>query len=38
MLPRDEALQICDTVLAHAKAAGAEDAAVALTTVATNCA
>ena len=26
MLDRDEALKICDTVLAHAKAAGAEDA------------
>lgn len=30
MLSRDEALQVCDTVLAHAKAAGAEDAAVSL--------
>jgi len=30
MLNRDEALKICDTVLAHAKAAGAEDAAVSL--------
>lgn len=28
MLTRDEALRICETVLAHAKAAGAEDAAV----------
>jgi predicted Zn-dependent protease len=28
MLTRDEALKICDTVLAHVKAAGAEDAAV----------
>ena len=27
MLARDEALKICETVLAHAKAAGAEDAA-----------
>lgn len=31
MLTRDEALRICETVLAHAKAAGAEDAAVSLT-------
>lgn len=30
MLARDEALRICDTVLAHAKAAGAEDAAASL--------
>lgn len=30
MLARDEALQICETVLSHAKAAGAEDAAVSL--------
>jgi len=30
MLDRDEALKICDTVLAHAKAAGAEDASVSL--------
>ena len=30
MLNRDEALKICDTVLAHAKAAGAEDAIVSL--------
>jgi predicted Zn-dependent protease len=30
MLNRDEALTICDTVLAHAKAAGAEDAIVSL--------
>jgi predicted Zn-dependent protease len=28
MLTRDEALKICETVLAHAKTAGAEDAAV----------
>ena len=28
MLTRDEALKICETVLGHAKAAGAEDAAV----------
>ena len=28
MLTRDEALKICDTLLAHAKAAGAEDASV----------
>jgi predicted Zn-dependent protease len=28
MLTREEALEICDTVLAHAKAAGAEDAVV----------
>jgi predicted Zn-dependent protease len=28
MLTRDEALQICDTLLGHAKAAGAEDAAI----------
>ena len=28
MLNRDDALKICDTVLAHAKAAGAEDAMV----------
>ena len=26
MLTRDEAIKICETVLAHAKAAGAEDA------------
>ena len=30
MLTRDEALKICETVLAHAKSAGAEDAAVSL--------
>ena len=30
MLNRDEALKICETVLAHAKAAGAEDASVSL--------
>ena len=30
MLTRDEALKICETVLAHAKAAGAEDASVSL--------
>ncbi len=30
MLTRDEALKICETVLAHAKTAGAEDAAVSL--------
>lgn len=30
MLGRDEALKICETVLAHAKAAGAEDAIVSL--------
>ena len=30
MLTRDEALAICETVLAHAKAAGAEDATVSL--------
>jgi predicted Zn-dependent protease len=30
MLERDEALKICDTVLAHAKSAGAEDASVSL--------
>ena len=30
MVTRDEALKICATVLAHAKAAGAEDATVAL--------
>jgi predicted Zn-dependent protease len=30
MLNRDEALKICEMVLAHAKAAGAEDAAVSL--------
>jgi predicted Zn-dependent protease len=30
MLARDEALRICETVLSHAKAAGAEDAAVSL--------
>ena len=30
MLTRDEALKICETVLAHAKAAGAEDATVSL--------
>jgi predicted Zn-dependent protease len=30
MLTRDDALRICETVLAHAKAAGAEDAAVSL--------
>lgn len=30
MLARDEALTICETVLAHAKAAGAEDAAVSV--------
>jgi predicted Zn-dependent protease len=30
MLPRDQALTICETVLSHAQAAGAEDAAVSL--------
>src|SRR5687768_14931668 len=30
MLNRDEALKTCETVLAHAKAAGAEDATVSL--------
>ena len=30
MVNRDDALKICDTVLAHAKAAGAEDATVSL--------
>jgi predicted Zn-dependent protease len=30
MLERDEALTICETVLAHAKAAGADDAAVSV--------
>ena len=30
MLNRDESLQICDAVLAHAKSAGAEDAAVSV--------
>jgi len=30
MLNRDESLQICETLLAHAKAAGAEDAAVSV--------
>jgi predicted Zn-dependent protease len=30
MLARDEALRICETVLGHAKAAGAEDASVSL--------
>ena len=30
MLNRDEALKICETVLGHAKAAGAEDANVSL--------
>jgi predicted Zn-dependent protease len=30
MLGRDDALRICETVLAHAKAAGAEDATVSL--------
>ena len=30
MLARDEALKICETVLAHGKSAGAEDASVAL--------
>jgi predicted Zn-dependent protease len=30
MLGRDEALKICETVLAHAKTAGAEDASVSL--------
>jgi predicted Zn-dependent protease len=30
MLDRDEALKICETVLAHAKSAGAEDATVSL--------
>lgn len=30
MLTRDEALTLCESVLAHAKAAGAEDAAVSL--------
>src|SRR5215213_9868899 len=32
MLTRDEALKICETVLAHAKAAGAEDAQVSIDT------
>lgn len=31
MITRDEALRLCDAVLAHAKAAGAEDASVSLT-------
>src|SRR5918992_453184 len=30
MLTRDEALKICDAVLSHAKAAGADDASVTL--------
>ena len=30
MLRRDEALKICETVLAHAKTAGADDASVSL--------
>ena len=30
MLGREDALKICETVLAHAKAAGAEDATVSL--------
>jgi len=30
MIERDEALKLCETVLAHAKAAGAEDASVSL--------
>jgi predicted Zn-dependent protease len=30
MFNRDEALKICETVLEHAKAAGADDAAVSL--------
>ena len=30
MVNREEALKICETVLAHAKAAGADDAAVSL--------
>ena len=30
MLNRDEALKICETVLDHAKAAGADDAQVSL--------
>ena len=30
MLTRDEALKICETVLDHAKTAGADDAAVSL--------
>jgi predicted Zn-dependent protease len=30
MLTRDEALRICETVLAHAKAAGADDASVSI--------
>ena len=30
MLNREDALRICETVLAHVKAAGAEDAAVSL--------
>ena len=30
MLNRDEALKICETVLEHAKAAGAEDANVSV--------
>ena len=33
MLTRDEALKICETVLAHAKAAGAEDAVVSLQSI-----
>ena len=30
MLSRDEALTLCETVLAHARAAGAEDAVVSV--------
>ena len=30
MLERDDALKICDTILAHAKSAGAEDASVSI--------
>ena len=30
MMNREEALKMCETVLAHAKAAGAEDATVSL--------
>ena len=30
MLTRDDAIRICETVLAHAKTAGAEDASVSL--------
>ena len=31
MLSRDEALTLCETVLAHARSAGAEDAVVSVT-------